>query len=250
MILLSPNLVAQFTPTQQRTNYHKPANYTDCSNCADAWVGSAYYKIWGACASESGGQNDACNIYLWNNASWTDYEHLKNLIRHKYTAVSPVKRRVYIFVRTDAVNLLLGNAGHIGWAFELSDGSFFAGSTENPFNGVPDDSWYVAPGKDNGFWSQRFANESSMLVYIKNYWGYNKYKVVYWANPRLHTAKLRSEQCELKGFRGRGNNCLDHTYFVLDGLGLTGMPFTQTNPTPNGWFNEWYKSLTGAGKLL
>lgn len=248
---------AQFGPLTQNSSMSR--SYNECARCADAWVGEIYFKIWGACpSSNGGGQSDLCNIKQWNNGHWDNYEHLKNIIRGKYTA-KVAKTNVYIFVRHDAVQTFLGPAGHIGWGFQLSDGSFFAGSTENPMKeyqskNLPQaignaaktaaQAYWVSAGQDNGFWSQRFATEADMLYYMKNYRAYDRYKVISWPNPDLVKAKLRAEECMLKGFQGISNNCLDQAYYVLEGLGLQGMPWKQTNPTPNGWFDEWYKDLT------
>jgi len=262
-IFFNGNIYAQFGPLTQASSMSR--NYSECQPCKDPWVGEVYFKIWGACASSSGGQNDACNIANWNNGKWDSYENLKNIVRGKYTG-KIANGNVYIFTRTDAVQTKLGPAGHIGWGFQLSDGSFFAGSTENPMIKTADaknwteayqnwvrtsaNSYWVSAGKDNGFWSQRFANEQDMLSYMKNYRAYDKYKAIGWPNPDLVRGKLRAEECMIKGFQGVSNNCLDHTYYVLEGLGLKDMPWKQWHPTPNGWFNEWYKNITQKGKNL
>ncbi|MDQ6756737.1 MAG: hypothetical protein M3004_07355 [Bacteroidota bacterium] len=254
IIIFLSKTKAQFGPLTQLSDIKKNYN-NDCTKCSDPWVGELYYKIWGTCAATSG---DACNIKNWNNGSWTNYENLKNIIRGKYTQ-RIAKGNVYIFVRHDAVQTFLGPAGHIGWGFELSDGSYYAGSTENPMkeyqsknlpqwiaNGAATiaQAYWVSAGQDNGFWSQRFANAQDMLYYMKNYRNYDRYKVVSYPNPNLLAGKLRAEECMLKGFQGVSNNCLDQTYYVLEGLGLQNMPWKQTNPTPNGWFDEWYKDIT------
>lgn len=237
-----------FGQLNQKSNAQKNYN-NDCAKCADPWVGELYYDVWGGCASTSGGQNDLCNIYQWNNGHWSSYDNLRNIIRSKFTK-RIAKGNVYIFVRTDAVNYGLGTAGHIGWGFQLSDGSFFAGSTENPFTGDYGKAWHVDAGKDNGFWSQRFLTEQDMLSYMKNWRGYHKYKAVSWPNPNLYNAKIAAENCKNRGFTGISNNCLDQTYSVLEALGVSGMPWKQTNPTPNGWFDEWFKNITGKGNNL
>ena len=236
-VLFSAALFAQ-------SNFQK--NYENCSKCSDPWVGELYLKIWGACAGS--GQSGACNIKEYNNGSWSGYENLKSIIRSKYLG-SLAKGNVYIFTIPENVNYGLGKAGHIGWGFQLSDGSFFGGSTENYFNGNVKDAYWIDAGKDNGFWSERFPSEQAMFNKFKSI-NYSKYKSISWPNPNLANAKSRAEEVMYKGFQGVSNNCLDHTYYVLEGLGVRDMPWKQTNPTPNGWFDEWFKNITGKGNSL
>jgi hypothetical protein len=69
--------------------------------------------------------------------------------------------------------------------------------------------------------------------------GYYAFKKKYVASPNPDVAWGRAIYTRDSGFRGIGWNCLDHTYYVLEGYGVTDMPWKQTNPAPNGWFNAF-----------
>jgi lysozyme family protein len=87
-------------------------------------------------------------------------------------------------------------------------------------------------------WGEYFYNESEMLAKM-NALGYSRYKKTAVKNPNISFAKTRADETMMKGFQGISNNCLDHTYHVLEGYGVKDMPWKQTNPTPNGWFSAF-----------
>ncbi|HEY1170991.1 MAG TPA: hypothetical protein VGH19_06430 [Verrucomicrobiae bacterium] len=236
--------------SQQANKPHKDnfeKNYSrDCAPCADAWVGEVYYKIWGVPASLTGGQNDACNIKLWNNGNWSSKDQLTSFIRNKYTGACD-KGVAYVFIKPENVNFGLGTAGHIGWGFQLSDGSFYGGATENYAKGDFRTYW-VNAGDDNDFWAEKFDTNDQMYKKMKSL-GYTQYKMLLVDNPTVLKAKLRTEEIQMKGFQGISNNCLDHTYQVLEAYGIhwTKLPARQVFPFPNKWFNEFYKNSHGNG---
>jgi hypothetical protein len=230
---------------QHKDNFEKNY-YRDCAPCTDPWVGEVFYKIWGVKPSTSGGQNDYCNIRLWNNGSWSNKEHLTNVIRSKFTGRRSYGN-VFVFIKPENVNYYFGTAGHIGWGFQLSDGSFYAGATENFAKGDWRTYW-VNAGEDNDFWAERFTSERDMFSKMKTM-GYSSYKLYNVKNPNILQAKLRSEEVMMKGFQGLSNNCLDHTYQVLEAYGLnwTQLPSRQVYMFPNKWFNEFYRTYLGNG---
>lgn len=141
----------------------------------------------------------------------------------------------YIFIKPQNV----ANLGHIGWGYWAPNMKYFvAGSTENPATSRPQSSVYIAPRYNNGYWASAFNTESQMFANFKSK-GYYAFKriSVSTANPDL--AWSRACYTRDSGFIGLGWNCLDHTYYVLEGYGVTGMPWKQTNPAPNGWFNAF-----------
>ena len=232
---------------QPKGNFKKNYN-SDCQKCADPWVGDAFYKVWGICPSNSGGQDSYCNINLWNNASWSSYENLTNIIRNKYTSSISVGN-AYIFIKPQNVNFEFGKAGHIGWGFQLSDGSYYCGATENYAHKIaPSQDYIIHAGKDNDFWAEKCYNEGRMFQQMKSL-GYTQYKVIGINKPNLLAAKKATEEIMYKGFQGISNNCLDHTYTVLAALGLNilQLPSRQIYLFPNKWFNEFYPKVNGNG---
>jgi len=228
-----------------KDNFEK--NYAkDCAPCADAWVGEVYYKIWGVPASFTGGQNDACNVKLWNNGSWSSKEQLTGFIRGKYTGAR-ASGFAFIFIKPENVNFGFGAAGHIGWGFQLSDGTYYGGATENYAKGDFRTYW-VNAGADNDFWAEKFDTEAQMYAKMKSL-GYTQYKMLLVNNPTILAAKKRTEEIQMKGFQGVSNNCLDHTFQVLEAYGIhwTKLPVRQVFPFPNKWFNEFYKDSHGNG---
>lgn len=148
----------------------------------------------------------------------------------------------YIFIKPENV----AHLGHIGWGYWAPNMKYFVcGSTENPATKNWQSSAYIAPGWNNGYWSKAFYTENEMFAEFKRM-GYSGFKrtSVSSANPDL--AWSRACYTRDSGFKGVGWNCLDHTYYVLEGYGVTGMPWKQTNPAPNGWFN----AFTGTGYRL
>lgn len=148
----------------------------------------------------------------------------------------------YIFIKPQNVVHL----GHIGWGYYAPNmGYYIGGSTENPATANWQSSAYIAPGWDNGYWAKAFNTESEMFDEFKNH-GYYAYKEtsVSSANPDL--AWSRACYTRDSGFIGAGWNCLDHTYYILEGYGVTGMPWKQTHAAPNAWFN----AFSGTGYQL
>lgn len=221
---------------QQNLNFksnHKKNYYSDCTPCKDPWVGEVFYKTWGTCpATISEMANGMCNISFWNNGSWSDRAHLERIIFDKFTGPKS-SGYAYAFIKPENV----AGLGHIGWGFQLSDGSYYAGATENYIKGIVR-TYIILAGQDNDMWGELFYHEQQMFAKMKQL-GYDRYKKVAVANPSIARAKRRADETMMKGFQGISNNCLDHTYHVLEGYGVKDMPWKQTNPAPNGWFNAF-----------
>ena len=84
-----------------------------------------------------------------------------------------------IFIRRD--NWVFPNikAGHVGWAFEMANGAYCCGSTEN----VTGNSSGSGPGFDNKAWYKVFSSRDEMLQEMRtNHFGhpnrYDEYKQV------------------------------------------------------------------------
>jgi hypothetical protein len=223
---------------------HQKNYVRDCQPCQDPWVGEVFYNVWGTCPATLGGTAEGyCNILLWNGGRWKDKKELEWAITQKF--VQPRSSgQAYVFIKPQNVVGL----GHIGWGFQLTDGSYYAGSTEANTKGIVR-TYIRLAGQDNDFWGEMFLGEAQMLTKMKNL-GYSAYKRVTVKNPSISSAKARAQRTMMAGFQGISNNCLDHTYLILEGYGVKDMPWKQTNPTPNGWFNAFYNSTTGGGYTL
>lgn len=142
--------------------------------------------------------------------------------------------RAYVFLRKDGAPLPGGHAGHIGWGVRLAPGGpYFCGSTENQ-SGHP----WVPPGGDNGWWGQEAATEEAMVQLFKER-SYDAYK---WATVRTCDAAAARQEAERQqgaGYAGLRNNCLDHSYQVLEAYGLKDLPWLQTHPAPSDWFAQF-----------
>ncbi len=70
----------------------------------------------------------------------------------------------------------------------------------------------------------------------RNYHAFKKTKVAI-AYPDNALAKAR--QLSANGYGALGNNCLDHTFRVLEAYGVKDLPWLQTHPSPNDWFAQF-----------
>lgn len=140
----------------------------------------------------------------------------------------------YVFVRRNAAIL---HAGHVGWGFQLEDGHFFCGATENPSGNA-----LVLPGCNNGWWGKKVLSQEEMFTEMRArmYDEYKWFEVIN-ANPvQAYKAALATSKW---GYTVLGNNCLDHTYAVLFAYKVKNLPLKQFNVAPN----DWYDKLAGSG---
>lgn len=142
--------------------------------------------------------------------------------------------------------------GHIGWAIQLADGTFFAGATE-AFNALQDGG-YIPPGQNNYAWAKPFADLSAALAAFKGSFPNGHASYTWWKaydlpNPNCDAAMQQGIANKQAGYTFLTNNCLDHAAAVLNAYGVPwqndfgqpswGLPWKQTNPTPVGWLNAW-----------
>ncbi len=155
-----------------------------------------------------------------------------------------------IFIRRD--NWVFPNikAGHVGWAFEMANGAYCCGSTEN----VTGNSSGSGPGFDNKAWYKVFSSRDEMLQEMRtNHFGhpnrYDEYKQVRITQSNPQAALEEAKANLKKGYNFPGNTCLDHACDVLENYGVPwqngegkpdwGMPWKQTHLHPNHWFDDW-----------
>jgi hypothetical protein len=207
-----------------------------CQTCTDAWVSKAYYQVWGSCANGGGNSGD-CNISNYGGGRWSSYDDLLNKVKQRFTG-SRQTGKIYIFMRpVDALGF-----GHVGWGIMLSDGSYYCGATENPFNmKSPGSSVAINPGGDINSWTMRFATEGEMFGRMKSL-SYSKWKGLAVSNPNIANAKNLIDGIKNRGYGAIGNNCFDHAYdvFTYYGVHWTKLPLKQTYPVPNEWFRQFY----------
>lgn len=136
----------------------------------------------------------------------------------------------FVFVRRNAAVL---HAGHVGWGFQLANGQFFCGATENP-RGYP----LILMGGDNGWWGSQNPSEDDMLNEMRKR-AFNQYKFQDMTNANPDVAYKAALLTKTWGYAAVGNNCLDHTYAVLYAYGVKNLPLKQLHPAPNDWFDDW-----------
>ena len=217
--------------------------------CGDPWVSQAVRLVAKRAANGSGSQGE-CNPdhYARRTARghWSSYNDLVNKVRAKLTR----QGAVYIFVNPTQALL----QGHIGWGYLDDDGTYVFGSTENPMKEGAQGWWdavYVPAGGDNGWWAARASTEQEMLDTMKStgYTATGKVRAAYaeWKTTMVserNPSRAWATAAATKGwgFTGVGNNCLDHTYAVLEAYNVNKsviMPWKQTHPAPNSWFRAF-----------
>lgn len=127
-----------------------------------------------------------------------------------------------IFIRRNGA----GGLGHVGWAFEYTDGLHNAGAVENP-PGTP-----VASPTDMGFWTVK-TNNPVQPMQQRDYDGYKiidlergnapkAWSTVLWVKKQWYTLLF--------------GNCMDDVYNVLTAYGVQ-LPLPAQYVTPNAWFD-------------
>lgn len=228
----------------------------------DPWIEQAFQEVLGR--SPTGAEWDPKN---YGKGKWSSYGDLLNKVRARKTGVG----MAYIFIKPEQAVY----QGHIGWGFLMDDGRYCYGSTENPLKPAADvgqgaraawEAITIGHGEDNGYWHGFADTEQEMLddmrgagnsrksteryPYGYRCSGYARYKYSPVAQRRSSAALAAGEHCRVTGFKGLTWNCLDQTYRILEDYGVdknTVMPWKQTHPSPNYWFNwfGYYDPKTG-----
>ena len=220
----------------------------------DPWIGQAFQTVLGRqpTGNEITGE---WNVQNYGHGHWSSLNDLTNKVRARMTHQGVA----YIFIKPQQALY----QGHIGWGFMMDDGRYCYGSTENPLKSGPVaqaiwEAVNINPGQDNGFWMGYADTEADMLSAMKtasNYktataqYPYGNRCSAYWHYKSTIVATRNASYglnqalwCKKSGFKGITWNCLDQTYFVLEGYGVDKnavMPWKQTHPSPNYWFNDF-----------
>lgn len=223
----------------------------------DPWIKDAFKEILGRAPKEH-----EWDINRYGNGQWSSYNDLLNKVRVRMTG----QGAAYVFIKPEQAI----KQGHIGWAFIMDDGRYCYGSTENPMKEGIKGVWEaltIDPGQDNGFWYGIANTEEEMLKDMKRVGnskkasakypygfrcsGYWHYKTTFVKARNAKGAANAAEHCRRTGFKGIGWNCLDQTYHILEAYGVDKdavMPWKQTHPSPNYWFNDFGYTDPKTGK--
>jgi hypothetical protein len=127
--------------------------------------------------------------------------------------------------------------GHVGWAYQQSNGTWMCGATENP------KSCIGCSGEDKGFWSLPYAAADVPSIFgtaRKLPAGmcppYTDYKIVKAARPNTAEAWSRVCWCRKRPFEVPYRDCLDDTYDILTAFGVKSLP-PPIVAAPNLWFD-------------
>lgn len=136
----------------------------------------------------------------------------------------------FVFVRRKAAIL---HAGHVGWGFQLEDGYFFCGATENPSGNA-----FVLPGRNNGWWGKKVFSQEEMFEEMRKR-QYDEYKWTEVTDADPVQAYKTALATGKWGYNVLGNNCLDHTFAVLFAYKVKNLPVKQVNVAPNDWYDKF-----------
>ena len=93
----------------------------------------------------------------------------------------------------------------------------------------------VLPGQDIGYWDRRVDHEAQMFELFKQR-GYHAYKKAKVASTNAGAALAKAHEHAQSGYAAIGNNCLDHTFRVLEAYGVKDLPWPLSHGSPNEWF--------------
>lgn len=197
--------------------------------CHDTWITSAVRDVTGRYPDSSGSSGDCSPDYYATNygqGHWSDYQDLLNKVRVKKTGQGVA----YTFLAPNHA----GWMGHVAWGFVMDDGRYYAGSTDGGSN-----PWSFV------LRTYTFNSQAEMLKRFKTYfsspWDYTEYRFA--VTPSRNVASAKNQVSQISSYFLGGNNCMDHTYKVLNAYGMRNMPWTQTNWAPRKWFADFPGTL-------
>lgn len=218
------------TPVAEAQRNRATLITTPVGYCRDPWINKAFAEVTGRAPSGSGDSGE-CNPGLYGKGQWSSYEDLQNKITVRMTN----KGVAYVFVNPNQALM----QGHIAWAYMLDDGTYAHGETMAPGGNLS-----IPAGRDtNSPRRDRADTERQMLDHLRNTgYRYTEYKRTFVMQRNASAAEAKAEELRSVGYGLYGNNCLDHTYAVLEAYGVDKsrvMPWKQTRPAPNSWFRAF-----------
>ncbi len=210
---------------------------TPVGYCRDQGINKAFAHVTGR-APRGSGESGECNPRLYGNGKWSSYEDLQNKIAARVTN----KGVAYVFVNPN----LAAMQGHIAWAYMLDDGTYAHGETMAPGGRLT-----IPAGRDtNSPRRDKAHTEREMLDYLRDTgYHYTEYKRTFVMRRNARAAEAKAEEIRDWGYGLYGNNCLDHTYAVLEAYGVDKsrvMPWKEFRPAPNSWFRA-FKHMNPSG---
>jgi hypothetical protein len=235
LLIALPTIIIGFLAMSLPTNAQSGSG-----PCRDPWINSVFREVTGRAPSGSGVTGE-CNPNLYGKGRWSSYQDLQNKITVRMTG----KGVAYVFIAPRMAVL----QGHVGWGYMLDDGTYSFGATDAPGFNVT-----IRPGPDsNSPWRQTAVTEREMIDAFKNHYKdsdtYNEYKRTFVMRRSSLNAEDKQWAIRYRGYGLFGNNCLNHTYDVLEAYGVDKnrvMPWLQTRPAPNSWFRAFkFMNLNG-----
>jgi hypothetical protein len=135
-------------------------------------------------------------------------------------------RRAVVFVRRLGANGL----GHIGWAFEWTNGWFNTGSVENKKNRP-----FVIP-EEMGFWTAHTLDPIATMRRQNS--TYDEYKLFYVAQPRPKEAWRTAIWESRQPYYALRHNCNDVAYDILRAYGAIELLDPAGEHVPNDWYDD------------
>jgi uncharacterized membrane protein HdeD (DUF308 family) len=140
-------------------------------------------------------------------------------------------RRAVVFVRRRGANGL----GHIGWAFEWTNGWFNTGSVENKTNKP------FAKPEEMGFWTAHTLDPIATMRRLNS--TYDEYKLFYISQPHPKVAWKTAIWESRQPYYALRHNCNDVAYNILRAFGARELVDPAEQHVPNDWFD----ALAGPG---
>ncbi|MDQ8036167.1 MAG: GYF domain-containing protein [Pedobacter sp.] len=138
--------------------------------------------------------------------------------------------------------------GHIGWGFQLADGSYCYGSKEIA------GALAILPGQPNGVFIKRGSFEA-MLQDMRGgghngnnhpIFSYSAYKHVFIPRGNPGAAAAFAEASKGDGYALLANNCMDNAFRVMIAYGIRDDVIPNPSLNPGQWIpNNWFAAIKG-----
>jgi hypothetical protein len=135
-----------------------------------------------------------------------------------------MQAKAVVFLRRSGAD----GIGHVGWAFDNGDGTFTAGSIENPHHSLHTNPHAM------GFWIVR-AHDPIIPMRERRY---NEFKVIDLGQGDLNAAIRVVKWVSRQPYEIIGHNCMNATYDVLRAYGVDRLPVPAHHWEPNHWFDR------------
>jgi hypothetical protein len=135
-----------------------------------------------------------------------------------------MEAKAVVFLRRSGAD----GIGHVGWAFDNGDGTFTAGSIENPRH-----TFYTKP-RAMGFWMV-CARDPILPMRARRY---REFKVLDLGQTDRSSALRVVKWVSRQPYEVIGHNCMNATYDVLRAFGADDLPVPAHHWEPNHWFDH------------